>query len=170
MCTCNAERLPDDEGVSTPAVAVATGASVGTAAVSRDGKFQSAAAASLRGSSKGRAPVAVGAAAGARAGIGSTFNIAAPLYQKLIEVFGQGQLSGARRLQSLAMKMIRTLYAYPFHPAVKAVLAMLGLECGPCRLPHPPLEPVDVAALREELEAVGYFAWGRGDVGTSATE
>jgi N-acetylneuraminate lyase len=94
---------------------------------------------------------------GARGGIGSTYNIAAPLYGKLISAFRQGDLLEAGRLQSRSVQLIRTIYQYPFHPAMKEILKMLGLDCGPCRLPHPALTATQIQRLREDLAAINFF-------------
>ncbi len=100
-------------------------------------------------------------AVGARGSVGSTYNIAAPLYRRIIEAFEVGDLARARAEQLHAIEMIRTLAHYPFHPAVKAVLGMVGTSCGPCRLPLPPLGDAEVQQLRGELEAIGFFDWAR---------
>ena len=98
---------------------------------------------------------------GARGAVGSTYNVAAPLYRRIIDAFDSGRLDEARRCQSLAVQMIRILYRYPFHPAMKAVLKMLGMDCGSCRLPLAALKPGDAESLRAELQAIGFFAWSR---------
>ncbi len=100
-------------------------------------------------------------AVGAEGAIGSTYNIAAPLYQRIIEAFAAGDLDEARRLQLQSVTMIRTIYAFPFHPAMKEVLKMLGTDCGRCRLPQPRLSDVQVAELRQNLEQIGFFDWAR---------
>ena len=86
-------------------------------------------------------------------------NIAAPLYQRIIAAFGNGNLDEARRLQSLSVKMIRTLNHFPFHPAMKAVLSMRGFNVGGCRLPQGRLSDSDANELRAELDAIGFFKW-----------
>jgi len=100
-------------------------------------------------------------AVGAKGAIGSTFNIAAPLYRRVIESFAAGDLDGARRSQLQAVTMIRALCQFPFHPAMKEVLKMLGTDCGRCRLPQPRLSEGQVAELRQELERIGFFDWAR---------
>lgn len=75
-------------------------------------------------------------ATGSLGAIGSTYNIAAPLYQRIIAAFRDGNRDEARRFQSLSVKMIRTLNHLPFHPAMKAVLDMQGFKVGGCRLPR----------------------------------
>ncbi|MHC4403669.1 MAG: dihydrodipicolinate synthase family protein [Planctomycetota bacterium] len=100
-------------------------------------------------------------AAGARGAVGSTYNVAAPLYGRIIAAFRSGRLDEARRLQGLSVKMIRTIARWPFHPAMKEILSMLGLECGRCRLPQPRLGEDQVDALRKDLQRIGFFDWAR---------
>lgn len=97
-------------------------------------------------------------ATGAKAAIGSTYNLAAPLYHRLIDAFDQGDLAQARKLQSQSIALIRTLGQFPFHPAAKAVLEMLGIPCGACRLPQRHLSDAEIRKLRSDLEAIGYLA------------
>jgi N-acetylneuraminate lyase len=100
-------------------------------------------------------------AVGAKGAVGSTYNIAAPLYRRIIEAFDAGRLPEARAEQLRAIRMIRILAKHPFHPAVKAVMAMLGTPCGGCRLPLESLDSAATASLRRELEAIGFFDWSR---------
>jgi len=100
-------------------------------------------------------------AVGATGAVGSTYNIAASLYTRMIEAFQDGNLDTARRCQSLAIRLINVLYEWPFHAALKEVMRMLGLDCGPCRLPHPELAAEDVRRLRTRLEAIQFFDWCR---------
>lgn len=100
-------------------------------------------------------------AVGARGAVGSTYNVAAPLYRRITEAFERGDTAEARRLQSLSVRMIRAIYRYPFHSAMKQILGMLGVECGPCRLPQPRLTQNQVAQLRADLTDIGFFDWCR---------
>jgi N-acetylneuraminate lyase len=100
-------------------------------------------------------------ATGARAAIGSTYNIAAPLYRRIMDALGRGDLIEARRLQSRSVRMIKTIGRYPFHSAMKAVLAMQGFDVGPCRLPQRPLSLNEVEQLREQLSGIGFFRWSQ---------
>ena len=102
-----------------------------------------------------------GLAVGARAAVGSTFNVATPLYARLIAAFDAGDLDRARREQLRAVAMIRVLMRFPFHPAMKAVLEMIGTPCGHCRPPLPKLSRTDEERLRESLESIGFFTWSR---------
>ncbi|MFC5412394.1 dihydrodipicolinate synthase family protein [Larkinella bovis] len=95
---------------------------------------------------------------GAKGAIGSTFNFAAPLYQKVIQDFRLGNLEEARMLQARLVEMVRILLAFPAIPAQKAVMKMLGFDLGPCRLPlaHS-LSESDYTTLKNRLEAIHFF-------------
>lgn len=103
-------------------------------------------------------------AVGARAAIGSTYNIAAPLYRQIMDAFARGDLAEAQRFQWLSVWMVRTINRHPFHPAMKRILKMQGIPCGPCRLPLPPITPEQVESLRRDLKALGFFKWSEPDV------
>ncbi|NNJ24097.1 dihydrodipicolinate synthase family protein [Alienimonas chondri] len=98
-------------------------------------------------------------ATGARGAVGSTYNIAAPLYRRLIDAFEDGNLEEARRLQALSVQLVRTLSGFPFHAATKAVLKMRGIDVGTCRSPLATLAEADTARLRRQLEEIGFFEW-----------
>jgi N-acetylneuraminate lyase len=72
---------------------------------------------------------------GTRAGVGSTFNYAAPLYYRMIEAFDRGDFPTARRLQQLSIDMIRLLGKYGGIATGKAYLKYLGFDFGEFRLP-----------------------------------
>ena len=50
-----------------------------------------------------------GLAAGARAAVGSTYNFLAPVDYRMIEAFGRGEVSEARRCQAMTASLIRIL-------------------------------------------------------------
>lgn len=100
-------------------------------------------------------------ATGATAAIGSTYNIAAPLYLGIMDAFRTGDLVEARRLQSLSVAMIRAIGKYPFHAAMKAVLGFNGFDVGGCRLPQGRLPDSDIELLQAELTLLGYFDWSQ---------
>jgi N-acetylneuraminate lyase len=100
-------------------------------------------------------------AVGARGAVGSTYNIATPLYCRILAAFDAGDIQGARAEQLRSVEMISTLSRYPFHPAVKAVMGMIGTPCGPCRLPLPPLTEDQTRQLRDDLQTIGFFDWAR---------
>lgn len=93
--------------------------------------------------------------------IGSTYNFAAPLYMRIMEAFEQGDLNRARRLQSLAVKMVDIIIRHCGRPGLKAMMAVIGEDCGPYRLPHGTAQMEDVVRMEEELGTIGFFEWGR---------
>ncbi len=98
-------------------------------------------------------------ACGAKAAIGSTYNIAPALYQRIIHEFQQNRLDQARQLQILAVKMIALMVKYPFHSALKSILSMQGFELGPCRLPLQTITPEAFGELTHELQQLGFDEW-----------
>jgi N-acetylneuraminate lyase len=96
---------------------------------------------------------------GAGGAIGSTYNVAAPLYQRIIASYESGDLQEARRLQFRAVQMVRTIYRYPFHAAMKQILKSKGIDCGCCRLPQRRLTTSQIAELNTDLEQIGFFDW-----------
>jgi N-acetylneuraminate lyase len=100
-------------------------------------------------------------AVGAAGAVGSTFNIAATLYRRVLEAFGRGDIEAARDAQLKAVQMITTIAKHPFHPAMKVILGWLDTPCGRCRPPLPELSPGDEASLRAGLDEIGFFQWAR---------
>jgi N-acetylneuraminate lyase len=95
---------------------------------------------------------------GVRGAVGSTYNFAAPHYQRLIRAFESGDLTAARGAQLQALEMIKTLGRFGFLAASKAVMAMLGVDCGPVRPPLRNLSPAQVAELADRLASFDVFA------------
>ncbi len=100
-----------------------------------------------------------GLPAGAKAAVGSTYNFAAPIYRKLLEAFAAGNLAEAQRQQSFSQLLVRTFVPYGPRSAQKAIMQMIGVDCGPTRLPIQPLDETAKAALRKDLEGIGFFDW-----------
>lgn len=96
---------------------------------------------------------------GAKGAVGSTYNFAAPLYLRIIDAFQRGDLASARRDQSRAIDFISVLDRHGGLAAGKAVMKLLGVDCGPVRLPLRALTAADEASLREGLERVGFFEY-----------
>jgi N-acetylneuraminate lyase len=96
---------------------------------------------------------------GARAAVGSTYNVLAPIFCRLIECFNQGDLAAARQWQDRAIQFVHTVAPFSFHPAMKEILGMLGIEMGPCRLPLPGLSTEGADDLRRQLDKIEFFEW-----------
>ena len=96
---------------------------------------------------------------GCRGAVGSSYSVAAPIYSQIIQSFGAGDLATAKQHQEHSVKFIDILYKYGYLPATKALLEMLGVQCGPARPPLSNLTEVAKASLKNELEEIGFFAW-----------
>ncbi len=99
-------------------------------------------------------------ATGARGGVGSTYNWAPMLYQKIIAAHQCGDSDEARQLQSCSIEMIDLIAATGFLGTAKALMGCLGVPVGPARLPLGNPTPAQVGRLLEKLEAIGFSRWG----------
>jgi len=95
-------------------------------------------------------------AMGATGAVGSTYNFMAPLYLKLIAAFECGDLVSARRLQSTSIEIIAVMSRHGGLPAGKAMMKMIGVDCGPVRPPLQNVSPETQEKLRVELERAGF--------------
>jgi N-acetylneuraminate lyase len=99
-----------------------------------------------------------GLALGVKGAIGSTYNFAAPLYQRLLRAFESGELGAARRAQLTSVALIRVMGRFGGLRAGKAIMGLLGVECGPVRSPLRPMAPAEIRALYEALQPFDIFA------------
>jgi N-acetylneuraminate lyase len=100
-----------------------------------------------------------GLVGGAQAAVGSTYNFLAPLYQAIIAAYNQSDILEAQRLQGVAAELIRPIYRYGGLPALKAMMSIIGVDCGPTRLPLRALSKAEIEDLRQDMEALGFFDW-----------
>ncbi|HZZ79494.1 MAG TPA: dihydrodipicolinate synthase family protein [Gemmataceae bacterium] len=99
-----------------------------------------------------------GLALGVTGAVGSTYNFAAPLYQRLIDAFNRGDFDTARRAQLQSVRMIRTLQEFGFSRASKAMMGLMGIDCGPVRLPLKPMSEAEVHELWLRLNGLDGFS------------
>ena len=99
--------------------------------------------------------------AGATAAIGSTYNFAAPLYQQIIQARRQAQRQRAMDLQNNACRMIQACQhaGAAELAALKTVMELAGMPCGPVRPPLRPLNPEQRSRLQHALDAIGFADW-----------
>jgi N-acetylneuraminate lyase len=88
---------------------------------------------------------------GCQGAVGSTYNFAAPVYQRLMNAFAKGDLETARREQLASVQLIRTLCDFGIMRAGKALMAMAGIDCGPVRPPLRAMSENEIADLRARL-------------------
>ncbi|MFO1490402.1 MAG: dihydrodipicolinate synthase family protein [Kiritimatiellia bacterium] len=100
-------------------------------------------------------------ATGAKGSVGSSFNFAAPVYQRLIAAFERGDMVTAREEQFRSVRIIKLLASHGYMAAAKATMGFLGVDVGQPRLPTGSLSPDAVKTLRGQLETMGVFDWIR---------
>lgn len=97
---------------------------------------------------------------GGKAAVGSTYNVAAPLYRRLIEAFEQGDIAKARQYQAQAVSFISIALEYPLQSAIKQILSWQGASVeSHCRLPLQGLKLEQITSLHSRLTAIGFFDW-----------
>jgi N-acetylneuraminate lyase len=99
-------------------------------------------------------------AAGAKGGVGSTYNWAPGLYRDLIAAHARGDCEEARHLQSVSIAMVDAIATTGFLGTAKALMRRLGVPVGPARLPLGNPTEAQVDALMDELGLLGFAAWG----------
>jgi N-acetylneuraminate lyase len=102
-----------------------------------------------------------GLAAGAQGAVGSTYNLAAPLYHEVIARFAAGKHAEAQRLQWLSARMVQAVCKHRPLPALKSMMALAGVDCGPVRLPLVAMAADEIEALKRELAEIGFLEWMR---------
>jgi len=100
-----------------------------------------------------------GMALGARVAVGSTVAVAGPVYKRLFDDVLEGDLPAARMEQARAMEVVGACRHFGYHSAVKAVMSMVGIDCGPPRLPLAALSPSQFTSLRNDLSRLEFFDW-----------
>ena len=97
---------------------------------------------------------------GGKAAVGSTYNVATPLYRRLIAAFEQSDLATARQCQSQSIAFISVVVNYPFQSALKHILNWQGAAAeSHCRLPQQELTLEQITSLHSRLAAIGFFDW-----------
>ena len=98
-----------------------------------------------------------GLIAGADGAVGSTYNYAAPLYNKILDLFANKELDQARALQLSAVKMVQLLVKYGGIGAGKAFMKIIEQDCGWFRPPIQSPTEGAVEQLKGELKEIGFF-------------
>ena len=96
------------------------------------------------------------AAMGATGAVGSTYNFMAPVYHRLLTALETGDIEAARRFQFQAIQIIAIMSRHGGQVAGKAMMKIIGLDCGPSRAPLRNLPPEALKSLARELEQAGF--------------
>jgi N-acetylneuraminate lyase len=94
---------------------------------------------------------------GIRGAVGTSYNFAAPVYHRLMRHFHDCDLQSARIEQGKAIDLIKILSDFGFLASSKCVMAMLGVDCGPVRLPLRNLTLQERLTLWERLSPLDVF-------------
>ena len=92
---------------------------------------------------------------GARGAVGSGYNFAAPLFNRLLAAARANDFATARAEQYRGAELVALMVRYGYLPTAKELMRIRGVDLGPVRLPHVSLTAEQVAALRGELRATG---------------
>ena len=93
---------------------------------------------------------------GIDAAVGSTYNVFAGEFSKVIEHFKNKNLEEAQAAQLHCTKLISTVAQYPFHAAMKCLLTRFGAPCGPTRLPNLQMTPQMEEKLVGDLRLLNF--------------
>lgn len=99
---------------------------------------------------------------GAIGAVGTNYNLLAPLFLRLLEAWQKGNRDPAEQYQKQANKIIDILHhaSCGFHAAAKCAMKMIGLDCGPVRLPLQNPNSQEFDKLRESLKSALLFQIG----------
>ncbi len=98
-------------------------------------------------------------ALGAKGAVGSGFNFAAPVYQRLMTAFAAGDMAAARIEQLRGVQLVQTLARRGYMASAKHLMTRLGVPVGPARLPNALLTDAQKLELDAELDALGFWGW-----------
>jgi N-acetylneuraminate lyase len=94
---------------------------------------------------------------GAAGAIGSTYNFAAAEARAVLDAYAAGDMPRARAAQLAVVRIVDLLASHGYMRAAKAVMGMLGVDCGTVRPPLRPATADEIAGLRRECAAAGLF-------------
>jgi len=99
-----------------------------------------------------------GAALGAIAGVGSTYNYIPSVYTGIFEAIKKNDLATARALQKKSIEVVEVIIKYGGGVrGGKAIMNLIGIECGDCRSPISSFTDEEYISLKEDLNKIGFF-------------
>ncbi len=97
-----------------------------------------------------------GLAMGAQAGVGSTYNYIPEVYQRIFDAFEAKEVEKARESQLVSIKVVEIIIKYGGGVrGGKAIMELLGYDCGSCRPPFTPFAEDEYSSLKNDLKSVG---------------
>jgi len=99
-----------------------------------------------------------GLSLGVQSAVGSTYNYMGSVYMQMVEAFRMSDMETARGLQLYSVKVVQLLNQYGGAVrAGKAIMDMIGLECGSCRLPLSPFSKLEYERFKNDLDDLTFF-------------
>lgn len=99
-----------------------------------------------------------GLAFGAVAGVGSTYNYLPDVYHGILKAMEVGDMQKARQLQMKSIEIVKIIIKYGGGVrGGKAIMNLIGIECGQCRLPISPLSDAEYEMLKNDLYKIGFL-------------
>lgn len=99
-----------------------------------------------------------GLAMGATSAVGSTYNYFAPVYNKILNAMKENKVEEARVYQLKSIELVKIIIKYGGGVrGGKAIMNLLGMQCGPCRLPINSFSEKEYASLKKDLETIDFF-------------
>ncbi|MDD4515892.1 dihydrodipicolinate synthase family protein [Massilibacteroides sp.] len=99
-----------------------------------------------------------GLALGAKAGVGSTYNYIPSVYAGIFESMKKNDLVTARALQKKSVEVVEVIIKYGGGVrGGKAIMNLIGVECGDCRSPIASFTNEEYNSLKEDLNKIGFF-------------
>lgn len=91
-------------------------------------------------------------------GVGGTYNLCFPLYDKMREAYGRNDHEKCKLLKDNSRLFFGILEKYR-GPIIagKCIMKMLGLDCGPNRLPLQTMTEMEERSIKRELDEKGFF-------------
>lgn len=94
---------------------------------------------------------------GAKGAVGSTYNYLAPIANAIIDAFNQGDLSSARDLHEQYCRLIRIIHLNGGQRVLKPLMKLVGVDCGPNRLPLTTPSAEEFEAMECDLRELGFY-------------
>lgn len=99
-----------------------------------------------------------GTALGAIAGVGSTYNYIPSVYAGIFDAMKKHDLVTARALQRKSVEVVEVIIKYGGGVrGGKAIMNLIGIECGDCRSPIASFTDEEYISLKEDLNKIGFF-------------
>ncbi|MCF0175601.1 MAG: dihydrodipicolinate synthase family protein [Bacteroidales bacterium] len=98
-----------------------------------------------------------GMAVGAKGGVGSTYNYCLEYYTGIMDCFLAGDIEGARVWQQKSIDIVNVIIRHGGGiRGGKAIMKLIGIDCGNCRVPVTPYSKDELDTLRSELDEIGF--------------